>query len=177
MKAIWPKLSRADAPYRSRSVERDNSNTGIWFFSHNILFYEGKVLISEMQLLEKWNAEKYNFVTTTDDQVLLAAQTKKVQPALVFPPLRGQDQNILPVFGPGLVTCLLLALLPHTHSGGVESGWGLLGSSNLARLLCTGALVIVTPFWSGVSNSLLDPGVFITNFALLGVVFVKWGLE
>jgi len=78
---------------------------------------------------------------------VIAAQTKKVQPALVLPPLRGQDQNILPVLGPGLVTCLLLALLPHTHSGGVELGWGLIVSNNLTRLLCTGLLV--TPVWTG----------------------------
>ena len=33
---------------------------------------------------------------------LLIAHWKKLQPAVVFLPLREQDQKILPVFGPGL---------------------------------------------------------------------------
>jgi len=63
-----------------------------------------------------------------------AAQTKKLQPALVFLPLSGQDQNILPVFGPTLATCLLLDLLPHTHRGGVELGVGLVSWRRVASL-------------------------------------------
>ena len=54
-----------------------------------------------------------------------------------------------------MATCLLLALLPHTHRGGVESGWGLLCCSSLLRSLV--------------------PGVLVINLVIRGVV--RWGLE
>ena len=51
------------------------------------------------------------------------AQRKKLQPALVFLPLRGQDQKIRPVLGPTLYTCLFLLLRSHPHRGGVAETW------------------------------------------------------
>ena len=53
----------------------------------------------------------------------LVAQAKNLQPAVVFLPLRLQDQNSLPVLGPGLYTCRRRVRRPHPHSGGVPSAW------------------------------------------------------
>ena len=62
----------------------------------------------------------------------VVAQRKKLHPALVFLPLREQDQKIRPVLGPTLYTCLFLLLRPHPHRGGVAETWatGGVGGTN-----------------------------------------------
>ena len=65
------------------------------------------------------------FTATIDISIYhsLVAQAKNLQPAVVFLPLRLQDQNSLPVLGPGLYTCRRRVRRPHPHSGGVPSAW------------------------------------------------------